>query len=83
MSKPYTKDTTIYKDTKKCKCLTICQACPNSTYSIGLPSLATITKRHSRIKESDASPSGILNTLLTHTTTINKQDISMTTQMFT
>jgi hypothetical protein len=44
MIKPYTKDTTIYKDTKKCKCSTICQACPNSTYSIGLPSLATITK---------------------------------------
>jgi hypothetical protein len=29
------------------------------------------SQKHSRIKEIDASPSGILNTLLTHTTTIN------------
>jgi hypothetical protein len=41
MITPFTKDTTRYKDIKKCKCSTIGQACPNSTSSIGPPSLAT------------------------------------------
>jgi hypothetical protein len=53
----------------------ISQACPNSTYSIGLLSLATI--KTLKTQEGDASPSGILNPLLNHTIKAMKQDIAM------
>jgi hypothetical protein len=46
------------------------QACPNSTYSIGPLSLATI--KALKTQEGDASPSGILNPFLNHTTKANE-----------
>jgi hypothetical protein len=49
------------------------QACPNSTYSIGLLSMATT--KALKTQEGDASPSGILNSFLNHTTRAIKQDI--------
>jgi hypothetical protein len=40
----YTKDTEIYKIQQDVSDSHTSQACPNGTYSIGPPSLATITK---------------------------------------
>ena len=62
-----TQYTSEYKDTRKCKWdQHMSQACPNNTYSIGPLSLATT--KALKTQEGDASPSGILNPFLNHTT---------------
>jgi hypothetical protein len=65
-----TKIQQIYKDTRSVSVQQFAKHAP-----IALTLLDCLhwlqSQKHSRIKESDASPSGILNTLLTHTTTIN------------
>ena len=57
------------------------QACPNNTYSIG--PLSMETTKALKTQEGDASPSGILNSFLNHTTKANKERyINVLTQMF-